>query len=301
MNRQSQRHRFGFTLIELVIVVAIIGLLLSLTASGVQKAREASNRVSCENRIRQLALGVQMFHDTSGIIPPNGGQAPNNLLSLVGGSAVTAQTLDLHTGLLYKWGVGDAKRPARDQTGSWAFSILPFVELQNEYDTKAVNGSYALFRCPSRPRGDALVPVNDLNGEYESGGLAMAKTDYCGNGRLMPNRPEFVSFRDLLDGHSQTIMLGEKAFDPVVQTDTSWFWDEPIWIGGSAGTTRNGFLVFRDGVGIPFEQNWGSPHDGGAFFAFADGHVQFVTVSADWRLFAATLSPRGHEPATITE
>ncbi len=59
----------GFTLVELLVVIAIIGVLIALLLPAVQAAREASRRLQCGNNIRQLALGVQNFHDTHNRMP----------------------------------------------------------------------------------------------------------------------------------------------------------------------------------------------------------------------------------------
>ncbi len=126
-----------------------------------------------------------------------------------------------------------------DQTGPWCFSILPQIELSNAYESDAYIDELGIFRCPSRDRGGAALPASfDRYGDYQSGGHAMAKTDYVANGRLILNRPDAQTYRDIWDGTSHTILLGEKAFDPVVHVPTTWYWDEPIYIGGSAGTHR---------------------------------------------------------------
>jgi len=66
MNRQ----RSGFTLIELLVVVAIIALLVALLLPAVQSAREAARRVQCINHLKQIALGMQQYHDIQGTLPP---------------------------------------------------------------------------------------------------------------------------------------------------------------------------------------------------------------------------------------
>ena len=59
----SARH--GFTLVELLVVVAIIGLLLALTLPAVMGSREAAHVVDCKNRLRQLGLAITMFADNN--------------------------------------------------------------------------------------------------------------------------------------------------------------------------------------------------------------------------------------------
>ena len=52
----------GFTLIELMIVVAIIGILVGLLLPAVQAAREAARRMSCSNNFKQLGIGIHNYH-----------------------------------------------------------------------------------------------------------------------------------------------------------------------------------------------------------------------------------------------
>jgi hypothetical protein len=137
--------------------------------------------------------------------------------------------------------------------------------------------------------------VNDAFGRYESGGWAWAMTDYCGNSRIMPNYPRFLRIAEITDGLSNTYALGEKAYDRSVHTASSWFWDEPIFSGGSKGTARAGLVIVPDGNNIPFRENWGSAHPGGAIFGNADGSTRLVSDSIAHEVMRALLTPNGGE------
>lgn len=295
----STEFRAAFTILELLVVISIIGLLLSLLLPAIQDARSAARRLSCSNNLRQLGIALHSHVSSHELIPGNGGPAKDSTINDASGSPVRIETEDFAAGATFQWGVGSPDRLPKDQTGSWGYALLPFLEQQAAFESVQVDASQPLFLCPDRARPPVAVPVDDDYGRYVAAGYAWAKTDYAANGRLIPNRPFYVRVRDITDGLSQTIAVGEKAFDPSVQTPTSWYWDEPIFSGGSRGTSRTGVRILPDRIGIEFRHHWGSPHEGGAQFLIADGSVRFIGESIDWKVMRDSLTPQGGEVAGL--
>jgi prepilin-type N-terminal cleavage/methylation domain-containing protein len=287
--------RNAFSLVELLVVISIIGLLVSLLLPAVQGAREAARKLACSNNLRQAGLALQNHVAVFSAFPGNGGFREGSMVKATSGLMVEISTTDHANGLTYRWGVGVPGAHPKQQSGSWAFSILPYVEQSAAYEQLIVSAKQSMFLCPSRSRANSQPTVDDNYGDYVSGGWAWAKSDYCGNARVMPNYPRYYRVAGITDGLSQTYAIGEKAFDRRVHLPTTWYWDEPIFSGGSKGTARAGLAIIPDGVGISFKENWGSAHSSGANFVNADGSTRLIASTIEFTVMRALLTPDGGE------
>src|SRR5262249_26307267 len=104
-----------------------------------------------------------------------------------------------------------------------------------------------------------------------------------------------LAIGDVKDGMSNTVLVGEKAMDRRSFNTGGWYWNEPVFSGGSGGTDRWGTAVFGDGIDIPFAPNWGSSHTGAALFVFGDGSVRPLRFGLDGDVMHALLTPAGGE------
>jgi prepilin-type N-terminal cleavage/methylation domain-containing protein len=288
--------RRAFTLIELLVVMAITAILIGLLLVGVAKVRESANRMQCGNQLRVVGMALHSLHHKHGFFPHNGGWDGKQTIQAKSGAQVVVHTNDFVSGK-WPWGVGDPKLGARQQTGSWLFTLLPYLDQQAAYMRRDWSTAVPAYYCPSRRRPFAAPPANDVHGTYEGGGWDWAHADYAGNPRLMPGRPQVRRSSDATDGKSTTILAGEKALDADQVTSGTWYWDEPYFVGGSDSTIRKGDRLVRDtsGAFMAARENWGSAHTAGVHFLFVDGSVRQLGFDIDAVAMKALLSPAGRD------
>ncbi len=283
-------RRKAFTLVELLVVIAIIGILVAMLLPAVQAAREAARRMSCSNNMKQIGLGLHLYHDTFRQFPPGW------------------RGYDLTTGQPDWLG---------DPGWGWCAAILPYMEQQNLYDeslrfelpitaheNEQGRTTYLpMFRCPS-DIGDQMFELHaghdHMHGVPSQSGLAgfpllMPTANYvgvfgtvdlhdaCENG---PCRGDGVFFlnrgirmAEISDGLSQTLMVGERSSKLSYST----------WVGAVAHAEHGPARVVGVGRYPPnseacpehYIHNFSSLHPAGTHFLRADGSVRLILETID--------------------
>ncbi len=259
-------RRLGFTIVELLVVIAVIGILIGLLLPAVQGAREAARRMKCQNNLRQLALASLMYEQSCKAFPNACMWPPEH---------------------------------------GWGTFLLPFMEQQAVADQyrfdrsfddpvnfAATNYAISAFICPSAPtRPTGADPAGHcdyapiFNIDPTAIRLGVVTPRQNPDGILFYNAR--LTLADVQDGTSQTLLLVEDAGRPILMRR-----------GKRVGRTEfagwaayNGVTPINlDGFSADGTQMWGpcainctnlhecySFHPGGADFAFVDGHVQFLS------------------------
>jgi prepilin-type N-terminal cleavage/methylation domain-containing protein len=280
--------RTGFTLIELLVVLAIISVLVGLLVPAVMRVREAANRASCKNNLKQIALACHGYHDTRQHFPP---------------------------------GIGyfdEFKNPNSKPFGNGFVHLLPHLEqealLRNSSqqwdDAKLRTTSIPIFMCPSDPTVGPLLRDN-LNRDF-------ATSSYAGNAQVFCEVDGFgvlrwVEYKRRLpfpDGTSSTILFAEKyarcnyAGNPYEVGGTCWAYSQ---IGNLAVPLHPAFAIrwLSDDIGegsvfldAPsaddcFPTRASTPHKGSMQVAMGDGSVCSLTPSISGTTWWALCTPAG--------
>lgn len=167
-------NRRGFTLVELLVVITIIGILIGLLLPAVQNARERGRRTQCANNLKQLTIAA-IEHETTHQYYPSGGW-------------------------VWQWAGDPDRGTGPRQPGGWTYNILPFTENQAIHDlganmsatstakrnALALAGSMALsmFYCPTRRPAIPYPNINDYVDTVECNATwhpLDGRTDYAAN------------------------------------------------------------------------------------------------------------------------
>ena len=209
MKKAPIKH--GFTLVELLVVVAIIGILIGMLLPAIQQVREAARRTSCLNNLTQFGLAMHNHEFSFGSLPP---------------------------GVIDK--AGPIQNVAVGQHVSWTVHLLRFMEQNGVADNFNIPaGTYAKpnaaaramvmynYNCPSQSLVQDITMAAGLSHYAGCHNSVEAPIDVDNDGLLFLNSA--ITYGDIYDGSSNTILIGE--FIPE-GSDLGW-------ASGTRATLRN--------------------------------------------------------------
>jgi len=269
-------RRAGFTLIEILVVLAVIGVLTALLLPAVQSARSSARRVMCANQLRQLGLALHLYHDSHLCFPP--------------GSYVMGPSFPMQTG----WG--------------WGAMVLPNVEQRVLYEQvdfgkgtavgsnlPLIARAISLWRCPAETSADQIQAF-----PLDHSPFPLASGNYCGSEGVLAAMSR-VRISDIRDGTSRTLILGERM---VQSGDNGALPFTSAWCGQAAFADVYEYRsvphlspsrMHPINVSSSDPLCFGSRHAGGANFMFADGAGRFLNENMDGNVFESLGTAQGGE------
>jgi prepilin-type N-terminal cleavage/methylation domain-containing protein len=247
-----RRIRQAFSLVELLVVIAVVSMLAVLLLPAVQAARESARKAECSNHLRQLGIGFSAYHDAWQAFPISG------------------------RGPWPAWPGAEAD-PWSHPT--FYTALLPYIEQVNQ--TPASPRAIPIFLCPSR-RGSEVGPKDDYAGGRNvddflaNGWQSVLGGTYVSSAGTIPGLAG-VSLNEIVDGSSNTLLLAHKAMRPSQHFGSSnpnsgdaGGWAGPCWNFEHERDPRSFILD----VELPeVERYVGSPHPGAMPSLAADGSV----------------------------
>ncbi len=324
-----RRTNRGFTLVELLVVIAIIAVLIALLLPAVQAARAAARRIQCANNLKQLGIALLSYQDQLGSLPVSSlaYQGDPNCIGCGYGALYTFRTMilqQLDQGPLYNSiNFGFQYSPG----GAWQIGLSPLALV----NTTAATTLLSVLVCPS----DGASQVGP-SGDYGSAptGLQVPDSNYMASAGttigpdsiwappmcdvLLATEGTMYEFRavkitEITDGLSNTLLLGEIGRGPNGVDQSKWFvdWEWRVQRLASAGINQpftniqascNPYATMSSPAFGP--QNYlgfGSYHASGANFLFCDGSVSFLKASTNLGVLSALGTRAGGEVISATD
>ncbi|MBA4065377.1 MAG: hypothetical protein C0501_17025 [Isosphaera sp.] len=263
----SPSRRAAYTLIELLVTVAIIALLVALLMPAVQKVRESASRAKCTNHLKQIGLAFASYDTTFRYLPTAGSNTSGN-------------------------------PPADRRDWGWTYEILPQLE-QGSVRMVADNAEVRrtvlpVYHCPSK-RAAVLYNGKAMNDYAANGGTRLGSDSQDGP-VVKFGTPKVSLTDDIPDGLSNTILLGEKRlnFATMAGRNPQDHSDNEAWAGPGyptadiiRGAKPSGSSWFTpapdhnrpgdaEAIAMRDEYRFGSSHPGGVVVVLADGSVRQV-------------------------
>jgi prepilin-type N-terminal cleavage/methylation domain-containing protein/prepilin-type processing-associated H-X9-DG protein len=298
MVRPKAGQARGFTLIEVLVVIAVTAILVALLVPAVQQTRERARSLGCESHLREIGLALHNYHSVHDVFPMGSSAFVSKSTGLSGGAWGYIAYLLPYLGETPRWRTIDFQSPNCCAT---------ILQLQTSGQLNPASTPLELTLCPSDPvagnahdSGIISFPCGRLfPGSY----LGVSGNDFqlCrgiveGNGVLFSKSS--VRAGDIRDGLSQTLIVGERG----IPWDGVWGW---LMCGGTEceqylGTYLGLAPGAAGGSNADLVHRYWSWHRGGAHFVFADGHVRLMNYSMSDETFKA-LSTRQQSEVVVLE
>ncbi len=260
------RSKRAFTAVELIVVIAIIGILIALLFPAIQMARESARRTTCKSNLSQIAIALQNYEATHLVYPPGSNWWKS-------GECGFSETYE-------GWSWSTFILPEMDQDP--LFSAINFDSPSGAADpdqsTVAVT-TVPSYVCPSDLNGGTRAansphsPVADYSVSNVAG-VADSSSARCPRRDGMLYTISSVRSGDIQDGASQTLLIGEVTGE-----------NQYAWIAGN---------IISTGAGIN-QSGFSSHHTGGCHFGFVDGHVTFLSELIDSAVLTGLTTRDGTE------
>lgn len=294
MMKTIQKKTNGFTLVELLVVIAVIGILVGLLLPAVQSAREAARRMQCSNNLKQIGLAFHNYHSALRSLPPSAlgmrRQLGNHSVIMAGLTPWVSILPYMEQQALYDqfnfardaWHPSNAEL-AKMTPASYLCPSMSLAQLgENEgYSSYAVSTGTRRYR--NQLHNGAIVDyVGVFRGERINLGIPSSQAD------LPRTSIDHVS---VLDGASHTFLAGEFGIQIRSQhsgfpfpgatgpTAARWAVSYPYFSTASTFGTFNAREI--NIFDIPSYESFRGPHSGGVLFVMCDGSVRSLAENTD--------------------